>query len=110
MKIHTQLYASLICRLDPQANMWLEGGRFKGEMEEIVWDEDGDQMRLPTRPATWSAPPKNSSTHRSGPFWCWMMQCCVLSRLTAKLTLVLVLARHVLRSVTEDRASCVCVE
>lgn len=44
----------------------MERGSFKGEMSEIVWDEDGDMLRLPTRPATWSPPVETSShTHRS---------------------------------------------
>ena len=32
----------------------------------MVWDEDGEMMKLPTRPATWSPPNPASPTHRCG--------------------------------------------
>ena len=56
--------ASAACRLDSECKHWMDGGSFRGEMSEVVWDEDGDIEKLPTRPATWS-PPVPSSTHRS---------------------------------------------
>jgi hypothetical protein len=46
---------------------WLEKGSYKGEMKEVVWDEEGEMMKLPTRPATWSPPDPHSKTHRSPP-------------------------------------------
>ena len=35
-------------------------------MTEVVWDEDGEMMKLPTRPAIWSPPNPASPTHRCG--------------------------------------------
>lgn len=51
-------------RLRSDVSEWLEGGSFKGEMREVVWDEEGDSLKLPTRPATWTPPDQASSTHR----------------------------------------------
>jgi hypothetical protein len=51
-------------RLDAATETWLENGSWKGEMQEVVWDEDGEVMKMASRPATWQAPNPNSSTHR----------------------------------------------
>jgi len=54
-------------RLSGDVSSWLDQGSFKGEMKEVVWDEEGEMIKLPTRPATWSPPDPNSTTHRCPP-------------------------------------------
>ncbi len=66
--LRTALQGRLIvvggCRLSRDVSSWLDQGSYKGEMKEVVWDEDGEMLKLPTRPATWTAPDTNSTSHR----------------------------------------------
>lgn len=51
-------------RLDEDVHLWLDHGSYKGEMAEAVWDDEGEMLKLPPRPAKWLAPDVDSSTHR----------------------------------------------
>lgn len=50
-------------RLDPDPRQWLDG-RWEGSLVDIVWDEDGEMVRLPPRPAAWSPPDPQRTSHK----------------------------------------------
>lgn len=50
-------------RLDPNPQKWL-AGRWEGFLVDIVWDEDGEMVRLPPRPAAWSPPDPKRHSHK----------------------------------------------
>ncbi|KAK9818828.1 hypothetical protein WJX74_007859 [Apatococcus lobatus] len=47
---------------DPEK--WLEHGDWEGTMSEVIWDDDGEMLRLRTRPAIWTPPDPHSKDHR----------------------------------------------
>ena len=58
------------CRLEGTPSLWMEGDRWEGSMTDIVWDEDGEMLRLPPRPAVWTPPDPLSPTHRCAAVVC----------------------------------------
>ena len=59
------------CRLPADPKAWLSTGEYRGEMSELIWDEDGEAMKLPTRPTNYVPPNTQSPDHRyTLPFVC----------------------------------------
>jgi hypothetical protein len=60
-------WTSLRCiarRLDRDPQRWLQG-RWEGQLVDVVWDEDGEMVRVPRpRPAVWQPPDRNRYTHK----------------------------------------------
>ena len=44
-----------MCRLGPDAHAWLSKG-WQGVMQEAMFDEDGNMLRVKARPTTWVPP------------------------------------------------------
>ena len=52
------------CRLDADPEKWLAHGEWEGTMSEVIWDDDGEMLRLRNRPAIWSPPDPQSKDHK----------------------------------------------
>jgi len=56
----TLVYIETCCRLSVNTADWMPG-KWTGQLVDIVWDEDGEMVRLPPRPAAWAPPPHRSN-------------------------------------------------